>query len=84
MMKSKTNSITYSKYIFQPTKYDKNGNLCWALYRKGCHEPKCKVTGIYNFMTEKVELNFVAENWMSNKHKKLLRFLLNEYDWLLD
>lgn len=82
-MLSKTNSFTRGKYTFQPTKYDENGNLYWALYRKGCHKPKCKVTGIYKFGEDKVELIYVAENWMNHKHRKLLDYMLNEYDWKL-
>ena len=83
MTKSKSNSVKVGKYTFQPTKYDENGNLYCALYRKGCHEPKCKVTGLYNFDTEKFELIYVAEGWMNHNHKKLLNYMLNEYDWTL-
>lgn len=82
-MLSKINSFTRGRYTFQPTKYDKNGNLYWALYRKGCHKPKCKVTGICNFNEDKVELIYVAENWMNHSHRKLLDYMLNEYGWKL-
>jgi hypothetical protein len=54
------------------------------LYRLNAHNKRiCKVTGLYKFDEEKFELIFVAEGWMTNNHKKLLEFLLNEYDWTL-
>jgi len=82
-MLSNTNSLSIGKYTFQPTKYDEHGNLFWGLYRKGCHKPKCKVTGIYKFEEEVTELIYVAENWMNNKHNKLLKYFLKQYDWSL-
>lgn len=84
MTKSITNSVKSGKYTFQPTKYDDNGNLYCMLYRLNAHNKKvCKVTGLYKFDEDKFELIFVAEGWMTNNHKKLLEFLLNEYDWTL-
>ena len=84
MGKSKTNSVKSGKYTFQPTKYDENGNLYCVLYRLNSHHKQiCKVTGLYNFGEEKFELIYVAENWMNNNHKKLLEYMLNEYDWTL-
>ena len=82
-MLSKSNSFALGKYIFQPTKYDENGNLYWTLYRQGCHKSTCKVIGIYKFNEEKSELIYVAEGWMNYNHKKLLKFILKQYDWTL-
>ena len=85
MTKSKINSVKVGKYIFQPTKYDDNGNIYCTLFRTRCNNKfkTCKVTGLYNFVKEKFELIFVSEGWMTNNHKKLLKFMLNEYDWTL-
>ena len=81
-MLSKTNSLTIGKYTFQPTKYDKDGNLYWALYRKNSHGKKvCKVTGIYYFDEERTEIIFRDWNWLNKKHKKLLEYFLKQYDW---
>lgn len=83
-MLSKTNSVKSGKYIFQPTKYDEDGNLYCVLYRLNSHHKRvCKVTGIYNFDKEKFELIFIDNNWLTKSHKKILEFLLNEYDWKL-
>lgn len=76
--KSKTNSVKSGSYKFQPTKYDKDGNL----YCKVEKNHKVKLTGIYNFENENFEIIWVQNNWLTNKHKKLLNFLLKGYDWV--
>ena len=78
MLKSKTNSIKYNGYKFQPTKYDKDGNLCCELKKNN----KIKLIGIYNFEKEKFEIIWVENDWLTHKHKKLLNFLLKEYNWI--
>ena len=76
--KSKTNSIKSGNYKFQPTKYDKDGNLYCKIEKNN----KVKLTGIYNFENENFEIIWVQNNWLTNKHKKLLNFLLEGYDWV--
>ena len=84
MTKSKSNSVKVGKYTFQPIRYDADNNLYCSLYRLNSHGKQiCKLTGIYKFDEEKVELIYVAEGWMNHNHKKLLNFMLNEYDWCL-
>ena len=80
MMKSKTNSVKAGKYRFQPTKYDKDGNLYCAIYRNGAHGEKCKLTLLYKFDEETYEIIWVEDSWLNNKHQKLLEFFLKEYD----
>lgn len=83
MTKSKINSVKSGKYTFKPTKYDENGNLYCALYRRlnSHHKQVCLLVGIYKFDEEKFEIISVAEGWMNNRHEKLLNFFLNEFDW---
>ena len=76
--KSKTNSIKSDGHKFQPTKYDKDGNLCCELKKSN----EIKLTGIYNFEKEKFEIIWVENNWLTNKHQKLLNFFLKGYDWI--
>jgi len=83
MIRSKTNSIRSGKYIFQPTKFDKEDNLCCSLYRINAHKKKvCKLTGTYFFNEDRFKINWKEDNWILNrKHKDLINFFLNEYDW---
>ena len=85
MTKSKSNSVKVGKYTFQPTRYDADNNLYCSLYRLNSHEKKvCKLTGIYKFDEDVFEIIYIEEGWLlTNKHKKLLDFMLNEYDWKL-
>ena len=85
MTKSKSNSVKVGKYTFQPTRYDADNNLYCSLYRLNSHEKKiCKLTGIYKFDEDVFEIIYIEEGWLlTNKHKKLLDFMLNEYDWTL-
>ena len=84
MTKSKSNSVKVGKYTFQPTRYDTDNNLYCSLYRLNSHEKSvCKLTGIYKFDEDVFEIIYIEEGWMTNNHKKLLEFLLNEYDWTL-
>ena len=76
--KSKTNSIKSDGYKFQPVKYDKDGNLYCKIEKSN----KIKLTGIYNFEKEKFEIIWIENNWLTNKHKKLLNFFLKGYDWV--
>lgn len=78
MLRSKTNSVKIGKNKFQPTKYDKDGNLYCAIYRKNC----CKLTLLYKFKEETYNIIWVAEGWLTNRHKKLLKLFLKEFDWL--
>lgn len=88
-MLSKTNSIKRDKYKFQPTKYDQNNNLYCKLtkcviYKNGNKIYKkevCKLTGLYNFETEKFEIIFTTKKFFNKNHKKLLRLFLKQYDW---
>ncbi len=83
MMKSATNSVRRGKYIFQPTKYDDNGNIYCSLYRLDSNNKRvCKVTGFYDLNNEKFELIYIAEGWMNHNHKRILNFLLSQYDWV--
>ena len=85
MTKSKSNSVKVGKYTFQPTGYDEDNNLYCSLYRLNSHGKQiCKLTGIYKFDEEVFEINYIEEGWLlTGKHKKLLDFMLNEYDWTL-
>lgn len=79
---SKTNSVKSGKYTFQPTKYDKEGNLYCAIYRKGAHESKCKMTLLYKFAEETYDIIWLEEGWLNHNHKKLLNWFLEQYDWV--
>lgn len=80
--KSKTNSVRIEKYKFQPTKYDKSGNLYCKLVKLN-HGERCKLTLLYRFDTETYDLIFVDKDWMiKHNHKKLLELFLKEYDWI--
>ena len=81
-MLSKTNSITVGKYIFQPTKYDENDNLYCTLYRNGSHGLKCKLTLLYKFEEHSYEIIWTEHEWMNHKHKKMLNWILRQYDWI--
>jgi len=83
MLKSKTNSVKSGKYIFQPIEYDEDDNLVCRLYRKNSKTKKiCKMIGTYLFNEEGFEINWIEDGWKLNReHKKLIKFLLNEYDW---
>ena len=85
MLKSKSNSVRSGKYIFQPKRYDKDDNLICAIYRENSHKKEvCKLTGVYKFDEDKFEVLWEDDNWLtSNKHLKLLKFFLEEYDWSL-
>lgn len=87
--KSKTNSVRRGPYVFQPTKYDKQGNLYCKLSNR--HEyfdgkkyinDRCKLTGLYHFDTGKFEIIWMSEDFLNHRHKKLLNYFLKEYDWL--
>lgn len=87
-MLSKTNSISRGPYVFQPTKYDKDGNLYCKLSKR--HKYKqyvkdtCKLTGLYNFDTGKFEIIHESEGFMNRGHKKLLNWFLEQYDWYVE
>lgn len=86
MTKSKSNSVKVGKYTFQPTRYDADNNLyCSLYYRLNSHEKRiCKLIGIYKFDEDVFEIIYIEEGWLlTNKHKKLLDFILNKYDWIL-
>ena len=82
MMKSKTNSVKVGKYRFLHTKYDNDGNLYWTIYEYTEQEKKRKLTLLYKFAEETYEIICVEDNWLNNKHKKLLEFFLKEYEWI--
>lgn len=82
MMKSKTNSVKVGKYRFLPTKYDKDDNLYCTIYEYTAQEKKCKLTLLYKFTEETYEIIWVEDNWLNNKHNKLLEFFLKEYEWI--
>ena len=86
MTKSKTNSVKVGPYYFQPTKYDKNGNLYCMIFKRHTYKrfknDKCKLTGLYNFDTQKFEIIYTAPDWLNHNHKKMLEFFLKEYDWI--
>lgn len=84
-MLSKTNSCKCGSYIFQPTKYDDNGNLyCMIVkrhkYKKFIND-KCKLTGLYNFDTNKFDIIYSSLDFMNHNHKKMLDWFLKQYDW---
>lgn len=81
-MISITNSIHRGKYIFKPTKYDCDGNLYCAIYKKGAHKPKCKITLLYKFNEETYDIIWTENNWLNHKHKKLLNWFLEQYNWM--
>lgn len=76
-MKSATNSVKCGPYVFQPTKYDDNGDLYCMIVKRN----KCKLTGLYHFDTNKFEIIWTSEGFMNHSHKKMLDFFLKEYDW---
>ena len=82
MVKSKTNSVKVGKYKFQPTKYDKYGNLYCTIYRNDSREQKCKLTLLYKFEEGTYEIIWVEDGWLNHNHKKMLNFFLKEYDWI--
>lgn len=85
MTKSKTNSVRVGPYYFQPTKYDKEGNLYCMIVKRHAYKKyvndKCKLTGLYNFDTGEFKIIHVAESWLNHNHQKMLNFFLKEYDW---
>ena len=86
-MLSATNSVRRGPYIFQPTKYDKNGNLYCTLIKQHTYNKfvnnRCKLTGLYNFNTETFEIIFCSPGFLDkNNHKKLLNWFLKQYDWI--
>jgi hypothetical protein len=86
MTKSQTNSVKSGPYYFQPTKYDKDGNLYCMIFKRHTYKKfnndKCKLTGLYHFDTGKFEIIYVVPGWLNHNHKKILDFFLKEYDWL--
>ena len=89
-MKSQTNSVTRSKYVFQPIRYDDNDNLiCKLVRRSKCkvknkivNRDKCKLTGIYDFNKGEFIIKWTAEGFLTKSHKRLLDYFLREYDWI--
>lgn len=84
-MLSETNSLKRGPYIFQPTKYDANGDLyCMIVkrhkYKKFVND-KCKLTGIYHFNTNKFDIIHTTSDWFNHNHKKLLNWFLKQYEW---
>ena len=77
MMKSATNSVKCGPYVFQPTKYDDNGDLYCMIVKRN----KCKLTGLYHFDTNEFEIIWTSEGFINHSHKKMLDFFLKEYDW---
>ena len=80
MLKSKTNSVKYRDYKLQPIGYNKNNDLIFDLYKLKPNKRVCKLTGLYKFNEDKFEIISTAKNWLNKNHKKLLQFLLREYD----
>ncbi len=85
-MLSKTNSVSCGPYLFQPTRYDENGDLFCKLvkierYKRHVHET-CKLTGLYHFDTNEFEIIYAYKDFLNSKHKKMLNNFLKEYDWL--
>lgn len=76
-MKSATNSVKCGPYVFQPTKYNDNGDLYCIIVKRN----KCKLTGLYHFDTNEFEIIWTSEGFMNHSHKKMLDFFLKEYDW---
>ena len=88
-MLSSTNSLRRDKYVFQPKRYDDNGNLICVLskritYKNGkkfIKKDKCKLTGVYDFEKEEFIITWVAEGFMNASHKKLLNYFLKKYEY---
>lgn len=85
-MLSKTNSISCGPYIFQPTKYDKDGNLYCMIVKRHTYKKftndKCKLTGLYNFDTGEFKIIYEAPGFMNRDHNKMLNWFLKQYDWI--
>lgn len=81
-MLSKTNSLKSGKYRFQPTRYDDNGNLYCALYRRCSNRYVCKLTILYSFEDMSYRIIWVADGWLNHRHGKMLEWFLNEYEWI--
>lgn len=85
MMKSSTNSVKCGPYVFQPTKYDDNGDLYCMIVKRHTYKKfvndRCKLTGLYHFDTNEFEIIWTSEGFMNHSHKKMLDFFLKEYDW---
>lgn len=84
-MKSATNSVKCGPYIFQPTKYDDNGDLyCMIakrhIYRKFVND-KCKLTGKYSFDTDTFYIIYTTPDFLNHNHMKMLSWFLKQYDW---
>ena len=90
-MLSKTNSISCGPYVFQPTKYDNNGDLYCMIVKRHTYtdkrtkhtfvNDKCKLTGLYKFDENKFEIIYTTPEFMNRGHKKLLNWFLKQYDW---
>lgn len=81
------NNVIIGKYIFNPKRFNQEGHLICALYRrkgafyKGRCKKKCKLTGVYNFEKKEFIVTYLYENWLTKKHCKLLNFIFKKYDW---
>ena len=88
-MRSETNSVSHSKYVFQPKRYDENDNIICVLSKrtkyknngKYLHRDKHKLTGVYKFDENKFVITWVADGFYNASHKKLLNYFLKEYEW---
>ena len=87
-MLSKTNSVKFGPYYFQPTKYDKNGNLYCMIFKRHRYKKfkndRCKLTGLYHFDTGEFDIIYTTSDWFNHNHKKLLKWFLKQYDWVCD
>ena len=84
-MLSKTNSVKCGPYVFQPTKYDENGDLYCMIVKRHTYKKfvnnKCKLTGLYHFDTDKFDVIYTTPDFLNHDHTKMLRWFLKQYEW---
>ena len=86
MSKNKFEKILVGKFLFVPTKLDKDGNVFCAVYKKSpqyvrCNR-KCKVTGLYKPHENVFEVIFSVTRWLEDEqHRELFTVMVAGYEW---